>query len=94
MTRIVKFRAEADDDRFAIWDDLSDRAGIKKADEMDALFVAVALRAAEAPDMHRPGRVEGTREAVVTTSYLLIYEASDVELHVLRVLHTARQWPR
>lgn len=90
MTRVVKFSAEADDDRFSIWDYLSDRAGIKEADEMDALFVATALRAAREPDMYRPGRVEGTREAVVTASYVLIYEANDVELYVLRVLHTAR----
>lgn len=95
MTRVVKFSAEADDDRFAIWDYLSDRSrvGIKKADEMDALFVAAALGAAAQPDMHRIGRVEGTREIVVTANYLLIYEANDAELRVLRVLHTSRQWP-
>lgn len=46
------------------------------------------------PRMGRPGRVEGTRELVVTdTSYLVAYRIQDEVIVLLRVLHGARKWP-
>ncbi|MBD8893567.1 type II toxin-antitoxin system RelE/ParE family toxin [Labrenzia suaedae] len=45
------------------------------------------------PKMCRKGRMPGTREMLVTPSYVLIYEESSAGVRVLRVLHTAQMWP-
>jgi toxin ParE1/3/4 len=56
------------------------------------------LQAAEAlrsfPRKGRPGRLDGTRELVVSqTSYLIIYEAYDGHISILRIVHGAQLWP-
>ena len=50
---------------------------------------------AEQPAMGRPGRIPGTRELVVAdTPFIVPYRCIDKEVHILRVLHGARKWPR
>ena len=44
------------------------------------------------PLSYRTGRVVGTREMPVG-NYVVIYTVSETEILVLRVLHSARQWP-
>jgi toxin ParE1/3/4 len=47
------------------------------------------------PHLGRPGRIEGTRELVVSgTPYVVGYRVIGDEIQVLRVLHGARQWPQ
>ena len=49
---------------------------------------------ARMPYAGRIGRVAGTREIVVPgTSYLVAYRVLDDGIHVLAVLHGARNWP-
>jgi addiction module RelE/StbE family toxin len=45
------------------------------------------------PKLYRLGRIVGTREMVVRTNYVVIYAEDDDTVTILRVLHTARQWP-
>ncbi len=46
------------------------------------------------PYAGRRGRVGGTREVIVPgTSYVVAYRVLDDAIHVLAVLHGARQWP-
>lgn len=46
------------------------------------------------PEMGRPGRVDGTREFVVTgTPYILPYRVRDGRVEILAALHASRQWP-
>ena len=48
------------------------------------------------PRAGKPGRMEGTRELVITrTPFVLIYEIDDVaeRLDITHVLHGAQQWP-
>ena len=45
------------------------------------------------PRAYRVGRVDGTREMVVRSNYLVIYSEDERAVTVLRVLHTAQQWP-
>lgn len=46
------------------------------------------------PQQGRPGRVDGTRELVVSsTPYLVVYRLGSRTVDVLRVLHGAQQWP-
>lgn len=47
-----------------------------------------------APDAGRPGRVEGTRELVVTrTPYIIAYEADGDDVGIVSVIHSRRVWP-
>jgi addiction module RelE/StbE family toxin len=42
----------------------------------------------------RPGRVEGTRELVISrTPYIVAYRVVGDTVRVLRVLHSSRLWP-
>lgn len=46
------------------------------------------------PEIGRPGRVDGTREFVVTgTPYILPYRVRDGRVEILAALHASRQWP-
>lgn len=49
---------------------------------------------ADQPRRGRPGRVEGTRELVVTdTPYIVPYRIVGETIQILRVWHAARRWP-
>ena len=46
------------------------------------------------PEMGRPGRIEGTRELVVSnTPYIAAYRIAGDTVRILRLLHGAQQWP-
>jgi toxin ParE1/3/4 len=46
------------------------------------------------PEMGRIGRVEGTRELVITrTPYIAAYRIAGDTVRILRLLHGAQQWP-
>jgi toxin ParE1/3/4 len=46
------------------------------------------------PQMGRPGRVAGTRELVISsTPFVVIYRLQEQSIEVLRLLHSAQQWP-
>ena len=52
------------------------------------------LQTARMPNAGRMGRVAGTREIVVPeTSYLVAYRILEDMIHVLAILHGAREWP-
>jgi addiction module RelE/StbE family toxin len=46
------------------------------------------------PQSGRPGRIEGTRELVISrTPYVVAYRITENAVRILRVLHGARRWP-
>lgn len=46
------------------------------------------------PSMGRPGRVDGTRELVVTgTPYLVPYRVKGDRVQIITVMHGAQRWP-
>ncbi|MDP1770962.1 MAG: type II toxin-antitoxin system RelE/ParE family toxin, partial [Methylobacter sp.] len=46
------------------------------------------------PSLGRPGRVDGTRELIIThTPYIVAYRIHGNEIQVLAVIHAARLWP-
>jgi len=80
---------------------IADRAGIYdyiEADKpaaalaLDELFSEKAWLLIHHPGLGRQGRVTGTRELVVHSNYLLVYDVVDERVRVLRVLHAAMQW--
>lgn len=61
-----------------------------------ALLDLIENRADRLPDMplaHRRGRLPGTREMVLHPNYILIYSLTAEGITILRVLHSARNWP-
>jgi addiction module RelE/StbE family toxin len=62
-----------------------------------ALLAAIKARVSvleNNPQIGRAGRVEGTRELVLTrTNYILPYRIKDQQIQILAVFHGARQWP-
>ncbi|MEX3843178.1 type II toxin-antitoxin system RelE/ParE family toxin [Paraburkholderia sp. BR10882] len=63
------------------------------ADTLAAEIQARTGRIATDPKLYRVGRVRGTREAVVTENYLLVYRVARDVAQILNVLHARQQWP-
>ncbi|MBM7344922.1 type II toxin-antitoxin system RelE/ParE family toxin [Pantoea coffeiphila] len=63
--------------------------------ELDKQIGNKAASLAAHPLKARIGRVEGTRELVIHSHFILIYRLreSQKKIEILRVLHTAQQWP-
>lgn len=60
-----------------------------------ARIMSAVERLERFPHMGRAGRVEGSRELVVTgTPFLVAYRLRDKSIQILAVLHAARKWPR
>ncbi len=59
------------------------------------IIEVVETRIGHLPRMGKPGRIEGTREQVVSNiPYIIIYRFRQEMVEILRILHAARQWPQ
>lgn len=63
------------------------------ADRLQDIIEACAERLPDHPFMFRPGRVDGTREAVVHPNYLLIYRVGVECVEIVNVVHARQQYP-
>ncbi len=45
------------------------------------------------PFMYRPGRIEGTREAVVHPNYILVYRVTADAVEIVNVVHARQEYP-
>ena len=59
----------------------------------DQILTRVDEQLATNPKSGRPGRVEGTRELIVHTAYIVAYRVTGTAVEVLAVRHAARLWP-
>ncbi|MBD5641916.1 MAG: type II toxin-antitoxin system RelE/ParE family toxin [Desulfovibrio sp.] len=76
-------------DSAIIW--LSDydlNAALKLDDEVAQLVKLLE----QFPFSGRPGRVDGTREAIAG-NYVLVYRVTEAQLEILRFIHGAMQYP-
>ncbi|HWT12104.1 MAG TPA: type II toxin-antitoxin system RelE/ParE family toxin [Allosphingosinicella sp.] len=48
---------------------------------------------ADRPFMYRPGRVAGTREAVVHPNYILVYRVTAEAVEIVSVVHARQEYP-
>lgn len=79
-------------DRLAIyeWLELKNSAA---AAENDAKIADAAARLVHHPTCGKTGRIAGTRELVISPSYLLVYELAAQRVIILAIVHTRRRWP-
>ncbi len=66
---------------------------LRAACKMDLIFSEKADILTSFPELGCAGRVPGTRELLAHRHYFLIYRISGDAVQILRLLHTARQWP-
>lgn len=88
----LEWKAPAVADLMAIVDYISDDNPDAALALMEKIQGKVAQLPAH-PKRCRPGRVEGTRELVVRTNYIVIYAETATVVTILRVLHAAQMWP-
>ena len=86
------WRAGALDDLEAIISYIADR-NAAAAERLHAAIEACAEGLREHPFLYRPGRIDGTREAVVHPNYILIYEVGNDRVTITAVVHSRQQYP-
>jgi toxin ParE1/3/4 len=83
---------EALDDLQSIVAYIADR-NLAAAEGLQARINETAQRLVEHPFLYRPGRIAGTREAVIHPNYILVYRAGADAIEVLAVVHARRRYP-
>ena len=86
------WRAGALDDLHTIIAYIADR-NPAAAERLFAAIEGCAEILREHPRSYRPGRVEGTREAVVHPNYILIYEVGSDAVTITAVVHSRQRYP-
>jgi len=58
-------------------------------------IIETAEKLIEYPGIGRSGRIEGTRELVISgTPYFLPYRVKEDRIEIMRVMHGAQKWPQ
>lgn len=63
------------------------------ADAVDEAIIQGTRRLLTFPSLGHMGRLSGTRELTIHPNYIVVYRIHEQEVQIVRVLHTARQWP-
>ncbi|MDR6127608.1 toxin ParE1/3/4 [Sphingomonas sp. SORGH_AS802] len=92
MTLALVWRNEAVTDLLDIFDYIAER-NITAADRLLAMIEHMTEHLPDHPYIHRPGRVSGTREAIVHPNYILVYRVAADVVEILAVLHARQQYP-
>jgi len=89
----LNWRPMAMDDLDSVVDYIAQDNPRAAIDVGDAIVDQVGQLATH-PNLGRPGRIEGTRELVISRlPYVVPYRVTDTEVEILRVYHTAQRWP-
>jgi plasmid stabilization system protein ParE len=86
------WRRTARDDVAGIFSYIAER-NIAAAENPRAAIEACAERLPEHPFLYRPGRVEGTREAVAHPNYIVIYRVTAEAVEIVNVVHARQRYP-
>ena len=86
------WRARALTDLEAIMSYIAERSE-PAAERLQSAIEACADGLTRHPFLYRPGRAEGTREAVVHPNYILIYRVGAEAIEIVRVVHSRQQYP-
>lgn len=63
------------------------------AERLQEAIEACAERLPDHPFLYRPGRAEGTREAVVHPNYIVIYRVTTDAVEIVSVVHARQDYP-
>ena len=66
---------------------------IAAAERLHSSIEASAEGLRERPRLYRPGRVPGSREAVVHPNYILVYGVSADTVEIIAAVHSRQQYP-
>jgi addiction module RelE/StbE family toxin len=86
------WRASAVDDLTTIIGYIAER-NFDAAAKLQSLIEFTAERLIEHPFIYRPGRVNGTREAVVHPNYIIIYRVTEEAVEIVNVVHARQMYP-
>ncbi|MDV3457247.1 type II toxin-antitoxin system RelE/ParE family toxin [Sphingomonas sp. HF-S4] len=87
----IRWRPEARLQLSAITHDIA-RRNPAAADRLGAAIKHTVSQLPGHPHIYRPGRMEGTREAIVHPNYILVYRVGDA-IEILSILHARQQYP-
>jgi toxin ParE1/3/4 len=91
---IIKWSDEALDDLRSLYDYISADNPIAAQKLAMAIVNSIKTNLPGNPRIGRPGRINGTRELVITnTPYIVPYRVTSGVIQILRVYHGARRWP-
>lgn len=89
----IRWTAVAADDLKSVHEYLIERAPAQADIIVDRILVGVDVLE-QYPNLGRPGRLDGTRELVITgTPFIVFYRLRKSQVEILGVLHAARKWP-
>lgn len=88
----VEWRPQARQSLWAILDYLGDRNHYA-AESLYQAIVDTTEALPQHPYLYRPGRVSGTREAVISPNYLVIYRVVTDHISIVDVLHARQEYP-
>lgn len=89
---VVHWKQQAINDLIRIGQHIAKDSPANAGTMIDLIEGKVTLLAAH-PRIGRTGRKRGTYELVPHESYVVIYRVLSKKIEILRVKHTARQWP-
>lgn len=90
LTLIWRDTARAD--ASAIFNYIAER-NVPAAERLLAAIEACADALPHHPFLYRPGRVVGTREAVVHPNYIVVYRVTAVAVEIVGVVHARQEYP-
>jgi toxin ParE1/3/4 len=86
------WRASALDDLDTIISYIAER-NVSAAERLQDAIEGCAERLPDHPFLYRPGRVLGTREAVVHPNYILVYRVTAEAVEVVNLVHARQEYP-
>jgi len=90
---LLRWSAFARADRKAIFDYI-EADNPRAAAAIDERIRKRLMGLTQFPEMGRTGRIEGTRELVIShTPYIAVYRIVGDNVRILRVLHGSQRWP-
>lgn len=91
---IIVFSHEARLDLLGIFDYILEDNPLAAAKTLESIKTHIQ-NLQKMPYLGRPGRVPGTRELVIPgTPFVVPYQVENNRLAILRVYHSARNWPK
>jgi toxin ParE1/3/4 len=89
----IGWTAVAADDLKSVHGYLSEHAPARADALVDRVLAGIDVLE-QYPNLGRPGRLDRTRELVITgTPFIVFYRLGKNQVEILGVLHAARKWP-